>query len=305
MERPDALCAVTMRGQHGVISLEQALGHGLSRRAIQRRVESRAWTRCLPRVYAAAAAPATWEQQLTAAVLWGGRGAAVSHRAAARLWELPGFAGAAVELTIPRRRKPPRGLVVHSRHVEPFEATARRGVVVTTTARTLLDVSSRCRFDALDVAVHHCIRTGLVTPGELEQASDGFGGRGAAGAPRIRRVLAAYGASANAPQSPLEARVLRLLKRSGLPAPARQHEVRPANGRRRYLDFAWPSIKLAVEADGYQWHSSRSAWERDRRRLRELSDLGWEVLSVTHGDLQRPDDFLRALRRAHQRRSTA
>ena len=294
-----------MSRQHGVISLAQALGLGLPQRAVERRVETGAWIRRLPRVYAAAAAPPSWEQRLMAAVLWGDAGAAASGRAAARLWELPGFAAPAVEVTIPRRRKAPRGVTLRGRAIDPVDLTVRRRIPVTTPGRTLLDLSARCRFDALDVAVHHGIRAGLVTPAELSRLSEGFGGRGACGAPLLRKVLRAYVAEAAAPQSPLEARVLRLLRRSGLPAPVRQHEVRLPDGRRRYLDFAWPSIKVAVEADGYQWHSSRSAWERDRRRLRELADQGWQVVSVTHGDLARADEVIETLRRAHERRSLA
>lgn len=298
-------CLDTMRRQHGLISFDQAVAQGLSPRAIQRRVTSGSWARHLPRVYGATAAPATWEQALMAAVLWGGAGAAVSHRAAARLWELPGFSCRVVEVTIANRRKAPRGVVVHHLALAPADITRKGGLRVTTPARTLVDLSGKCRPDDFDVALHHCVRAGLASPTELRSLSERFAGRGAAGAPMLRKTLAAYGDSQTAPQSPLETRVLRLLRRSGLPPPVRQHEVRTREGRRRYLDFAWPSIKLAVEADGYRWHSSRSAWAQDRKRLRELADLGWDVVSVTHDDLARPGEFLRVLRRAHGRRSSA
>jgi very-short-patch-repair endonuclease len=57
-------------------------------------------------------------------------------------------------------------------------------------------------------------------------------------------------------------------------------EVLPG-GDERFLDFAYPEVKLAIEADSYLWHASREAWERDRERNNELVALGWSFLPLT------------------------
>jgi very-short-patch-repair endonuclease len=47
------------------------------------------------------------------------------------------------------------------------------------------------------------------------------------------------------------------------------------------VDFLWRRHRLIVEIDGYRFHSSRSAFERDRRRDAELAAAGYQVIRVT------------------------
>ena len=65
---------------------------------------------------------------------------------------------------------------------------------------------------------------------------------------------------------------------------------RPAGGR--YVDCRWPDHALTVELDGYRYHSSRHAWEHDRRREREAYARGDDFRRYTYGDVfeqPRPD----------------
>lgn len=45
---------------------------------------------------------------------------------------------------------------------------------------------------------------------------------------------------------------------------------------RRFVDFANPDYKIAIELDGAEWHSP----EKDAARDRELAALGWATLRV-------------------------
>ena len=47
------------------------------------------------------------------------------------------------------------------------------------------------------------------------------------------------------------------------------------------VDFFWREHSLVVEVDGYAFHSSRTAFERDRRRDAELASVGVRVVRVT------------------------
>ena len=58
---------------------------------------------------------------------------------------------------------------------------------------------------------------------------------------------------------------------------------RPAGGR--YVDCRWVEERLTVELDGYRYHSSRHAWELDRRREREAYARGDEFRRYTYGDV--------------------
>jgi very-short-patch-repair endonuclease len=84
-----------------------------------------------------------------------------------------------------------------------------------------------------------------------------------------------------------ESRVLRELRRRGFPDPSCNHRVR-TGGRVRYLDFAWPDRKVAVEFDGFELHALRRAvFDDDRARQNDLVDDGWRVYRLTSTALER------------------
>jgi hypothetical protein len=60
---------------------------------------------------------------------------------------------------------------------------------------------------------------------------------------------------------------------------------------------------LTVELDGYRYHHSRHAWERDRRREREARARGDDFRRFTYGDVFDAPQFmlseLRALLACH------
>lgn len=59
-------------------------------------------------------------------------------------------------------------------------------------------------------------------------------------------------------------------------------------GKRRYLDIAFPKLKLAIEFDGREVHSLASVFEDDRERQNALVADGWTVLRVTWAMLADP-----------------
>jgi very-short-patch-repair endonuclease len=63
------------------------------------------------------------------------------------------------------------------------------------------------------------------------------------------------------------------------------------------VDFAWPDMKIAVEAVGRKHHEGR--WERDMARHNALTSCGWIVIYVTWEDLHvRPRETLMSIARA-------
>jgi very-short-patch-repair endonuclease len=47
------------------------------------------------------------------------------------------------------------------------------------------------------------------------------------------------------------------------------------------VDLFWPDQRLVVEIDGYAFHSSRRAFERDRARDAALQAAGYRVVRFT------------------------
>ena len=77
-------------------------------------------------------------------------------------------------------------------------------------------------------------------------------------------------------ESLLEAIVLDLCRDGRIPSPA----TNQTTGAHR-PDFKWPDHRVVVEADGYEFHRGREAFERDVLRANRLRAEGWTVLRFT------------------------
>lgn len=63
--------------------------------------------------------------------------------------------------------------------------------------------------------------------------------------------------------------------------------VETADGKRYIVDLLDPELKLVVEVDGYQHHSSQAAFAADRDRDFRLQVNGYRVLRLTHHEVVR------------------
>ena len=269
-------CRAIMRRQHGAITRRQALAAGLSLRQVEHRLFSGEWRRLLPGVYSPAELPVTWHQRVMAACLWGGDGAAASHRAAAALLKLPGFPKGKIEISTPRRLARP-GLVAYRRSLRTNDVMRVDGIPVTSIPITLLNLGAVESLDRLEIAMDDVLVRGLVSRERLQHLLE-EDLRGVAGVQPLRRVLAAY---THAPlESPLERRFLRLLRAVGLPEPEIQYPIRDGERLVARVDFAYPELRLGIEVDGYRWHGGRGAWARDLSRGNDLAARSWRILHI-------------------------
>jgi very-short-patch-repair endonuclease len=265
--------------QLGLITQKQALRLGLSRSTIGRRAQSGAWVRILPGVYRIAAVPVTERQSALAAVLWGGEGAVLSHASAGAIWRLDGVQASGYELWVPRNNAPPSSRVtVHYGTVDAIDIRMREGIRVTSPARTLLDLAGVLDAEGLQAAGESALHRGLTTPNMVAKRLGALGGKGRPGSGALRAWLADRG-SGPAMESRLEVRIWMLLRGAGL-RPTRQYDV-SYDGQAYRLDFAWPALRVAVEADGYEAHGGRRSFERDHARFAVLAAHGWYVVPVT------------------------
>lgn len=70
-----------------------------------------------------------------------------------------------------------------------------------------------------------------------------------------------------------------------------------AQGNPRFkIDAAYPTIKLAIEADGEKWHADPESINRDRRRDAALQQHGWIVLRFTDKEInERMNDVIKVI----------
>lgn len=70
-----------------------------------------------------------------------------------------------------------------------------------------------------------------------------------------------------------------ILKPPALDGLQREYEVLGEDPGQLYrIDFALPRKKIGIELDGYEFHSDKDTFTRDRQRGRELQRLGWTVI---------------------------
>lgn len=241
----------------------------------------------LPRVYKHASAPQTWTQQLWAAYLWAGEGAAVSHEAAAALWRLDGCPTDRITLITTRSVKAPNDVLTIRRvaQVPSHHLTRKGGVWVTTPTRTVINLAAVLSEDDLEAALDCALRRGSTSVPRLNMELQRKDGRGQPGRKALSSLLRERSPDYSPTHSVLETRFRRLLKRGALPLPGQQHIVRRQHQNLARVDFVYPEQGLVIEVDGYSSHGSRGAWQYDLTRQNDLVISGLKVLRYTWRDV--------------------
>jgi very-short-patch-repair endonuclease len=285
--REHALLELASR-QHGLFSWEQAVEHGLDDKAVGHRVASGRLIRVHPGVYRVVGSPITREQRLLAACLAAGPGSAVSHRAAAHEWALGEFPDV-VEIVTPRARWPRlRGVRVHrSTDLRPDHVTVRRAIPTTKPLRTLVDLGAAAPWAVAD-ALERGLTAKLFGLAAADAVLDDLGRKGRTGVGVLRLALDNRALGRDVPESLLEVRMARLIRRHGLPMPEYQHVVVP--GIR--VDFAYPELKIAIEVDGFGVHGTPEALSADLERQNRLVQMGWIVLRFTWKQVVKQPDLV-------------
>ncbi|HUV10728.1 MAG TPA: type IV toxin-antitoxin system AbiEi family antitoxin domain-containing protein [Acidimicrobiia bacterium] len=275
--------------QHSVISWAQARALGASPQEIRHQVDVGAWERPHDGVYVIAGTRPTYEQRLVAACLAVGPEAAVSHRAAATIHGLLSYSDPPVEITTTRRRSPERdGVVVHRlADLHPRWVTDVDGVRATTVARTLVDLGAVASPRTVEAALDRASGRRLVTYREARDAMVAVARKGRTGVGTMRLLLETRVGQEH-PAGVLEARMQSLLDRESLP-PARSEfvVVDEHGGFVAVVDFAYPDRRLAIEVDGYEFHSSPDAFDHGHARDRLLIAEEWAVLHFGWADVER------------------
>ncbi|MDQ6728126.1 MAG: endonuclease domain-containing protein [Actinomycetota bacterium] len=285
----DGELAETASRQYGLITHAQALDVGLSGKAVKHRVETGRWRPHHVGVYAVAGAPRPWEQRVLAACLAAGAGAVASHRCAAQLWSLDGATSGAVEISVARpglHRL--AGVSLHrSTELDRSLPTVQAGIPVTAPTRTLVDLGAVVRPWMVERALDDALARRLVTLAGVRRELETVARKGRRGPGVLRDLLSDRADAAGLAESPLEVRMLRLCRDHHVPEPVCQFEVREALRLIGRVDFAFPDRRLAIEVDGYEFHSTLTAFQRDRARQNDLVAAGWTVLRFTWGDVTR------------------
>ena len=277
-----------LRRQDGVITSEQARAAGLSRRSVQRRVQSGQWRRCGRGVYFVDDRPFSDAARIRAAVWGHGPQAAASGLTAASWHGLTRFAPDIVEVTVPRDSHGRRheGTRVRRRDLQRCDVIELKGMRVTSLSLTVVEAAAQRGGGAklLDTALQ---QRHVDLPGLWRTH---LRNKGRTGAPRSRLLLQAAAGGAH---SVAERILHQLLREAGIGGWKANYRV---GGYR--VDVGFAAQKVAIEVDGFAFHSDPDAFQIDRQRQNDLVLLGWQVLRFTWLDLTAYPDRVIALIRS-------
>jgi very-short-patch-repair endonuclease len=277
----DRVIARLASRQFGVVARRQLIESGVSTKQITTRLAAGRLIEIHRGVYLVGHEARHPHATKMAAVLACRHRAVLSHRTAADLWEILAYpAQGDVWVTItPGRSAHHRGIKAIRAQLRASDVRRRGPLPLTSPPRTLLDLAAAIEPDQLERAVAQAKYRRLVTEAELrDQLQRNVNKRGTRA---LRQILELPGGPQRT-RSGGERRMLRLLREAritGFEANAKVFGFE--------VDFLWYDLDFAVEVDGWDGHSGREAFERDRFKINRLNARGITVMPVSARRLKR------------------
>jgi hypothetical protein len=198
--------------------------------------------------------------------------------------DLVNLPGAHVAVPENRSRIAAIDAIVHRVELDPTD-TVCAPIPVTVPLRTVSDCARTLAAHEALVIADSALRKGMVDECNLREFAGLTRGPGSRSA---RRILLAASGLAESPGESL-ARYVFITDRR-LPEPSLQHAIRRDGHLVARVDLAvvqWRGrpVSLAVEHDGFAYHSDRGAFRRDRLRMNAIERAGWGLLELTYQDV--------------------
>lgn len=230
-----------------------------------------------------------------AAVLASGPDAVLSHWSAAALWMVRPNSRSIIDVTCPHKSRTWAGINRHHKALPPDEVTLEEGIPVTTVPRTILDLAATEDTDTVENMFREMEFRELRDRLSLWDLFDRYPGRRG-----VRKARLALERLEEDPpgrkKSRLEERFAPFLRDHRLPLPRFNDWI--ILGPKRYqVDCYWPGTNQIVELDGWQAHSTRTAFREDKARDRRLHAHGYTVTHFTWNQLDdEPEEIASDLR---------
>jgi very-short-patch-repair endonuclease len=294
-ERERAIGAIADR-QHGVVARDQLIRLGFEEGAIKRRVGAGRLNEIQRGVYAPGHRLLTREGRWLAAVIASGPNAVLSHWSAAALWRIRPNSRTTIDVTTPHKSRTWDGIRRHHKALPADEIAVEDGIPVTAVPRTIFDLAATEPADIVENLLREAEYRELRDRLSLWDLVERYPGR--RGVRKVREALERLKEEPSGrKRSKLEERFAPFLRRHRLPLP-RFNDWILAGGRRFKVDCHWSGTGQIVELDGWEGHSTRSAFREDRARDRILRVAGYSVTRLTWNQLDDEPEAIAADLRA-------
>jgi very-short-patch-repair endonuclease len=274
----DAILALLAERRRGIVTREELITAGISRRQIAARLASGALIQLFPGVYVVGhLALAPYALEAAALVACRPR-ALLARRTACGMWKLPVAPENEIDiLVVGRHRRSLSGVTVRSiDRLADGELRRVDGLPVTSPSLTLLDVAGDLSRAELTAAIHEARVQRIISDGQLRSTLAAHPNR--RGARPLGAFLQTEG-SAKVTRSHAERIALRLMRDHGLD-PESDVWIGPYR-----VDFLFRAEKLIVEVDGFRFHATPERFAADRRRTAALMGMGFVVFPLSWSDL--------------------
>ena len=243
---------------------------GLGPEAIRSRVKLRRLVIVHRGVYALGHAPEAPRDRAYAAVLACGPDGVLSHSSAASLWGIYDRWWTPFEVIVKWDRRRP-GIQTHQTKLARTDVRRHLGIRVTSPARTIFDIAPRLTDKALTRAVNELRIKRLLKLEQLAELTTRLPRH--RGASRVRPLIET---SRGPTRSELEDRFAAFATRFDLPP--FEFNARVAGYE---VDVLFPAQRVIVELDGYEFHGTRQAFEKDRERDATTLAAGYRTVRIT------------------------
>ena len=260
--------------QDGMASWRQLIAAGVTRHQVAHRLADGRLVERHRGVYQVGPV-LTDRGRLRAALLACGQIATLSHGAASFLYQLRlDLPADQPWVTVPPGRvlRRPELLVVRSA-LDPRDIRLRDRFRVTSPPRTVLDNARFLPIGELERMVAEAHYRGIAREPELIVQLERNPRK--PGSANLRRVLGIPGGPQRV-RSPAEDETLELFRKSGITGFECNAKIHGYE-----VDFLWRDLDFVLEVDGYDAHSGRRAFERDRVKIAALQARGVTVMPVT------------------------
>jgi Protein of unknown function (DUF559) len=264
--------------QSGRVSAAQLAALGVDTDAVCRWTAAGYLHVVLPRVYAVGHRAPSVEADVTAAVLYAGPGAMLSHATALWWRGLLDHQPWPIEVSTPRRCGSHDGVKVHGRRNCRREWHKR--LPATTIEQAVLDFAAVAPPERVRYVLANADYAKLLDITALQAIA----GNGRAGSTKLRNALERHEPKLARTRSPLERLFLPLCENHGVPLPDDVNVLVAGV----LVDAVWWQQRLVVELDGRNNHSSWAQIQRDRSNELRVRAAGFDVLR--YGTVQLEDE---------------
>ncbi|MFZ4719254.1 MAG: hypothetical protein ACOYMR_07500 [Ilumatobacteraceae bacterium] len=278
------------RSHHGIIGKEGMERCGLSSRTAQRWADERRLERLMPGVYRSPQWPDSLEQRCAAACARN-ESVLISFTTGLKLWGRRSVENRSVHALVHHGATPelPAVVVHRCRQIDPVDIVERPdGIRVASPPRCLFDAADMLGFVTTRSVLEQMLRDRMCTVETMVDTTSRLYHPNRPGSRTMRAVLESKPRWQQALHSELELRVLLEIERQGLPAPLAQCPVTLPDGSVIHLDFGWPDWKVGIEVDDPTWHDGSLESQRDARRDRKATMVGWFIARITRLDVEGP-----------------